>query len=143
MSRQYRDPLRLASDPRPIPWGGALEAVVEARAEGLTRFIGVTGHGWTIASMHRRSLERFDFDSVLMPWNLVMSESERYRADFDARPSHVVTARPATGRSARIPQSCKADRSKPVECGCGTGIGRRGAEGGPPVLPIPTSGGES
>ena len=34
--------------------------------------------------MHRRSLERFDFDSVLMPWNFVMYESERYRADFDA-----------------------------------------------------------
>ena len=34
--------------------------------------------------MHRRSLERFDFDSVLMPWNLVMHESERYREDFDA-----------------------------------------------------------
>ena len=64
--------------------GGALEAAIEARAEGLTRFIGVTGHGWTIASMHCRSLERFDFDSVLMPWNYVMYESERYREDFDA-----------------------------------------------------------
>ena len=64
--------------------GGALEAAVEARAEGLTRFIGVTGHGWTIASMHLRSLERFDFDSVLMPWNFVMWESDRYREDFDA-----------------------------------------------------------
>ena len=64
--------------------GGALEAVVEARAEGLTRYIGVTGHGWTIASMHLRSLERFDFDSVLLPWNYVMYENERYREDFDA-----------------------------------------------------------
>ena len=84
------DLLQLHSLAHPGDWetamgaGGALEAAVEARAEGLTRFIGVTGHGWTIASMHRRSLERFDFDSVLMPWNLVMSESERYRADFDA-----------------------------------------------------------
>ena len=64
--------------------GGALEAAVEARAEGLTRYIGVTGHGWTIASMQLRSLERFDFDSVLLPWNYVMYESERYREDFDA-----------------------------------------------------------
>ena len=64
--------------------GGALEAVIEAREEGLTRFIGVTGHGWTIASMHLRSLERFDFDSVLLPWNFVMYENERYRADFEA-----------------------------------------------------------
>ena len=67
------DLLQLHSLAHPGDWetamglGGALEAAVEARAEGLTRFIGVTGHGWTIASMHRRSLERFDFDSVLMP----------------------------------------------------------------------------
>ena len=84
------DLLQLHSLAHPGEWetamgaGGALEAAVEARAEGLIRFIGVTGHGWTIASMHRRSLERFDFDSVLMPWNFVMYESERYRADFDA-----------------------------------------------------------
>ena len=49
--------------------GGALEAVVEAREEGLVRFIGVTGHGLSIAAMHRRSLARFPFDSVLLPYN--------------------------------------------------------------------------
>ncbi len=64
--------------------GGALEAVIEAREQGLVRFIGVTGHGWTIAAMHKRSLERFDFDSVLMPYNYVMHQNERYREDFDA-----------------------------------------------------------
>jgi aryl-alcohol dehydrogenase-like predicted oxidoreductase len=64
--------------------GGALEAAVEARDQGLVRFIGVTGHGWTIAAMHKRSLERFDFDSVLMPYNYVMHQNERYRQDFDA-----------------------------------------------------------
>jgi aryl-alcohol dehydrogenase-like predicted oxidoreductase len=47
--------------------GGALEAAVEAREEGLVRFIGVTGHGLSVANMHRRSLERFPFDSVLLP----------------------------------------------------------------------------
>ena len=84
------DLLQLHSLAHPEDWeiamgpGGALEAAVEARAEGLTRFIGVTGHGWTIASMHRRSLERFDFDSVLMPWNFVMHEVERYRNEFEA-----------------------------------------------------------
>ena len=84
------DLIQLHSLAHPGDWetamgaGGALEAVVEAREEGLTRFIGVTGHGWTIASMHLRSLERFDFDSVLMPWNYVMSESECYREDFEA-----------------------------------------------------------
>ena len=63
---------------------GALRAIEEARDEGLTRFIGVTGHGWTIANMHLRSLERFDFDSVLMPWNWIMASNERYAADFAA-----------------------------------------------------------
>jgi aryl-alcohol dehydrogenase-like predicted oxidoreductase len=64
--------------------GGALEAAIEAREQGLVRFIGVTGHGWTIAAMHKRSLERFDFDAVLMPYNYVMFQSERYREDFEA-----------------------------------------------------------
>ena len=39
--------------------GGALQAAVEARDEGLVRFIGVTGHGLSVPEMHRRSLERF------------------------------------------------------------------------------------
>jgi aryl-alcohol dehydrogenase-like predicted oxidoreductase len=62
---------------------GVLEAAIEARRQGLTRFIGVTGHGWTIAAMHRRSLARFDFDSVLLPYNFFMAENERYRRAFD------------------------------------------------------------
>src|SRR3989449_11425474 len=62
--------------------GGALEALIEAREEGLARFIGVTGHGWTIAAMHRRSLARFDFDAVLLPDNFFMAREERYRRDF-------------------------------------------------------------
>ena len=62
---------------------GALEAAIEARQQGLTRFIGVTGHGWTIAAMHRRSLARFDFDSVLLPYNFFMAENERYRQSFE------------------------------------------------------------
>ncbi len=64
--------------------GGALEAVVEAREEGLARFIGVTGHGWTVAAMHQRSLERFAFDAVLMPWNWHAAHHETYAADFEA-----------------------------------------------------------
>ena len=64
--------------------GGALEALVEARDAGLVRFIGVTGHGWNIASTHLRSLDRFDFDSVLLPLNYRMYENARYAADFEA-----------------------------------------------------------
>ena len=63
--------------------GGALEAVIEARDAGLVRFIGVTGHGWTVAAMHRRSLERFAFDSVLMPWNWHCAQHATYAPDFE------------------------------------------------------------
>ena len=64
--------------------GGALEAAVEARERGLVRFIGVTGHGTTAAAMHRRSLERFDFDSVLLPYNYLMTKDPQYNADFES-----------------------------------------------------------
>ncbi len=63
---------------------GALRACVEARDEGLVRFIGVTGHGFGIAAMHQRSLERFHFDSVLFPYSYVLLRDERYRADVAA-----------------------------------------------------------
>jgi len=64
--------------------GGALDAAVEARDEGLVRFIGVTGHGLTVARMHARSLERFPFDSVLLPYSYVQMRDERYADDFEA-----------------------------------------------------------
>ena len=64
--------------------GGALESAIEAREQGLTRFIGVTGHGVTVAAMHLRSLERFPFDSVLLPYNYVMMQNPQYAADFEA-----------------------------------------------------------
>ena len=63
---------------------GALEAAVEARAEGLIRFIGVTGHGLSIPAMHRRSLARFPFDSVLLPYNFRQMQDERYAEEFEA-----------------------------------------------------------
>ncbi len=64
--------------------GGALQALVEARESGLVRFIGVTGHGTRVAAMHRRSIERFPFDSVLLPCNHTMLGIPEYRTDFDA-----------------------------------------------------------
>jgi aryl-alcohol dehydrogenase-like predicted oxidoreductase len=64
--------------------GGALQAAVEARDEGLVRFIGVTGHGLSVPEMHRRSLERFPFDSVLAPYNWVQMQDERYAETFEA-----------------------------------------------------------
>jgi len=64
--------------------GGALEAAIEAREQGLVRFIGVTGHGLTAPAMHKRSLERFDFDSVLLPYNYPLMQNPQYAADFEA-----------------------------------------------------------
>jgi aryl-alcohol dehydrogenase-like predicted oxidoreductase len=62
---------------------GALRAAVEAREEGLVRFIGVTGHGLPVAEMHRRSLERFAFDSVLFPYSHVILRDAQYAADVE------------------------------------------------------------
>jgi aryl-alcohol dehydrogenase-like predicted oxidoreductase len=63
---------------------GALKAAREARDAGLVRFIGVTGHGLTVAKMHKRALERFDFDSVLLPYNYPLIQNAHYAADFEA-----------------------------------------------------------
>jgi len=73
----------------PIEWdvalspGGALDAALLAREEGLIKWIGVTGHGAQIAATHRRSLDRFDFDSVLLPYNYVTMQNGYYRENFD------------------------------------------------------------
>jgi aryl-alcohol dehydrogenase-like predicted oxidoreductase len=64
--------------------GGVVEAMSQARDEGLVRFIGVTGHGVRIPSMHLRSLERFPYDSVLFPFNHVMMDIPTYAADVAA-----------------------------------------------------------
>ncbi len=64
--------------------GGALEALIEARQRGQVRFLGVTGHGTYAAAMHRRSLERFPFDSVLLPYSFMMMQDPLYRAECEA-----------------------------------------------------------
>lgn len=63
---------------------GALKALIEARDAGLVRFLGVTGHGLTAPAMHMQSLERFDFDSVLLPLNYPLMQNPQYAADFEA-----------------------------------------------------------
>ena len=63
--------------------GGAVEALARARDEGLARHIGVTGHGVRIARMHLRSLERFPFASVLLPYSYVALTDDAYRADVE------------------------------------------------------------
>lgn len=64
--------------------GGALEAAIEARDEGLVRFIGVTGHGVEVAERHAASLAQFPFDTVLLPYSYVMMQNPQYAADFTA-----------------------------------------------------------
>jgi aryl-alcohol dehydrogenase-like predicted oxidoreductase len=74
----------------PIEWdvalspGGALDAALEARQQGLVRWIGVTGHGTQVAATHRRSLERCDLDSVLLPCNYLTMRIPHYRENFEA-----------------------------------------------------------
>jgi aryl-alcohol dehydrogenase-like predicted oxidoreductase len=63
---------------------GAVAALATARDEGLVRFIGVTGHGVRIPGMHLRSLQRFPFDSVLLPFNFTMMSRPDYRHDVEA-----------------------------------------------------------
>jgi aryl-alcohol dehydrogenase-like predicted oxidoreductase len=63
---------------------GALKAVIEAREQGLVKYIGVTGHGYTVAAMHKQSLERFEFDTVLLPYNYMMMQNPEYAADFES-----------------------------------------------------------
>ena len=64
--------------------GGTLEAFMEAREQGLVRFLGVTGHGLKAPAMHLRSLERFGFDAVLVPYNYALMQNPRYAADWEA-----------------------------------------------------------
>lgn len=64
--------------------GGALEAMREARDAGLTRFIGVTGHGFDSPAIFLEALRRFDFDSILFPVNFVQYIHPEYRAKAEA-----------------------------------------------------------
>jgi predicted aldo/keto reductase-like oxidoreductase len=90
MGVEYVDLWQLHNLVDPIEWdtalspGGAIEAAIEAKAQGLIRAIGVTGHGLQIAATHRRSLERFDFDTVLLPYNYVTMQSPYYAQNFNA-----------------------------------------------------------
>ena len=73
----------------PVGWekamgpGGTLEAFIEARDQGLVRFLGVTGHGYKVPTVHLRSLERFEFDTVLLPYNYLFMQNSSYVAAFN------------------------------------------------------------
>ncbi len=90
MGVEYVDLWQMHNLVDPIEWdtalspGGVIEAAVEAKAQGLIRAVGVTGHGLQIAATHRRSLERFDFDTVLLPYNYITMQSSYYAENFNA-----------------------------------------------------------
>ena len=91
------DLIQLHSLTHPDEWdqalgpGGALEALVEARDQGLAKYIGVTGHGWTAAAMHQRSLAKFDFDSILLPWNWFAANHPTYPQEFEKTVAHCIS----------------------------------------------------
>jgi aryl-alcohol dehydrogenase-like predicted oxidoreductase len=58
---------------------GALEAVLEAKQQGLIRYVGITGHR---PFVHVEALHRFDFDSVLFPLNRVLAAHSNDSNDF-------------------------------------------------------------
>jgi predicted aldo/keto reductase-like oxidoreductase len=63
---------------------GALEAILQAREEGLTRYIGITGHGVNVPAIFLEALRRFDFDSVLFPLNFVQYANPEFRRNAAA-----------------------------------------------------------
>jgi predicted aldo/keto reductase-like oxidoreductase len=64
--------------------GGAIEAIVEARDDGLLKHIGITGHGMLAPRVHAEALRRFPFDTVMTPFNFVLYDDAGYRADWEA-----------------------------------------------------------
>ena len=64
--------------------GGSLEAAIQAKEEGLVGAIGITGHGNGAPATHLEALRRYPFETVLTPWNFILSTDESYRADYEA-----------------------------------------------------------
>jgi aryl-alcohol dehydrogenase-like predicted oxidoreductase len=64
--------------------GGAMEAILEARDQGLTRYVGITSHGLQAPAVQLAALERFDFDSLLFPLNFKLWAHQDYRRDAQA-----------------------------------------------------------
>lgn len=64
--------------------GGALEAAIEAKEEGIVKHIGITGHGHLAPVTHLEALRRYPFETVLLPLNYIMYSLPEYREAFDA-----------------------------------------------------------
>ncbi len=65
--------------------GGAIEAFVRAKGEGIVDWIGITGHTEQAPVVHAEALRRHDFDSVLTPVNYQLyTADDEFRANFEA-----------------------------------------------------------
>ena len=60
--------------------GGAMEAIVKARSQGLLNYIGITGHN---LPLQLEALNRFDFDTVMFPFNFILYRDNQYRSNFE------------------------------------------------------------
>ncbi len=63
---------------------GALRALIEMREQGLTRFLGITGHGPDAPRVHLEALRRFDFDTIMFPVSPAIYRNAAYRRDAEA-----------------------------------------------------------
>ena len=63
--------------------GGALEALIDLRDRGLTKWIGITGHGPQAPRVHLEALNRFDFDTIMFPLNATLYRNPQYREDAE------------------------------------------------------------
>jgi predicted aldo/keto reductase-like oxidoreductase len=63
--------------------GGALEAAIWAKEQGMVKHIGITGHGHIAPAVHLEALRRFPFETVLTPLNFILYQNSEYRRIFD------------------------------------------------------------
>lgn len=63
---------------------GALKVLIEAKAQGQARFVGVTSHGFNAPKIITRCLKEYPFDTVLLPFNYALSVHPEYGPEFSA-----------------------------------------------------------
>ncbi|HZN14534.1 MAG TPA: aldo/keto reductase [Acidimicrobiales bacterium] len=62
---------------------GAVAAILQARDEGLCRYVGITGHDVTVPATHTEALRRYDLDTVMFPVNRRLWADDAYRRDAE------------------------------------------------------------